>query len=300
MGTMKKTSMIKRRWNLEEDEQLPNLVKEHRAKNLSLIGQLISSRYGKSLEHQPFTLEEDNIIRGHEKLGNRWAKIARLIKDFTLENPQPPLKKSFNIRAGKNSGSPYRSDLSNLGFDRFPRLCLYPHITPPAQILPFSVFLSLYPPIAPLCGILPFLSVSPVMHEPSTSLNLCVSNMNNLGFYRLPRLSLYPPSASLGEFFTLLSEMNPMNQIEQICMEPLSASKFTLSNFIPQISITQSGNVGHKYGELVVKLGIFDILQFMIRKEVKNYMLELQNGSLSMNTDAIRDVIVNKIGFSKD
>uniref|UniRef100_M1DC15 Myb n=1 Tax=Solanum tuberosum TaxID=4113 RepID=M1DC15_SOLTU len=233
METSKKTSMIKRRWNPKEDELLQMLVKEHGAENWSLIGQLISGRSGKScrfrwcnqlnpqVEHQPFTPEEDNtIIRAQAKL------------DLILENPQPLLKKSLSIREGKNSGIPYRSAQSNLGFHRFPQLCVYPHIAAMGQISPLSTFspvipdplvflntprsdlgnlglsrcpqLSLYPP-APLGEILPLLSVSPVMPEPSTSLSLCVSNMNNLGLSRLPQLILYPPSAPLGEILTLSS-----------------------------------------------------------------------------------------------
>ncbi|KAG5611096.1 hypothetical protein H5410_022377 [Solanum commersonii] len=220
--------MIKRRWNPEEDELLQKLVKEHGAENWSFIGQLISGRSGKScrfrwcnqlnpqVEHQPFTLEEDNtIIRAQAKFGNRWAKIARLLpgrtnnaiknhwnstlkrkrtsmsEDLTLENPQHPLKKSLSIGAAFSLVipdplvflSPPSSDLSNLGLSRCPQL-------------------SLYPP-APLGEILPLLSVSPIMPEPSTSLSLCVSDMNNLGLSRLPQLILYPPIAPLGEILTL-------------------------------------------------------------------------------------------------
>ncbi|XP_015159282.1 transcriptional activator Myb-like [Solanum tuberosum] len=254
METSKKTSMIKRRWNPKEDELLQMLVKEHGAENWSLIGQLISGRSGKScrfrwcnqlnpqVEHQPFTPEEDNtIIRAQAKLDNaiknHWnstlkRKRASTSEDLILENPQPLLKKSLSIREGKNSGIPYRSAQSNLGFHRFPQLCVYPHIAAMGQISPLSTFspvipdplvflntprsdlgnlglsrcpqLSLYPP-APLGEILPLLSVSPVMPEPSTSLSLCVSNMNNLGLSRLPQLILYPPSAPLGEILTLSS-----------------------------------------------------------------------------------------------
>ncbi|WMV25740.1 hypothetical protein MTR67_019125 [Solanum verrucosum] len=234
-------------------------------------------------------------------------------EDLTLENPQPPLKKSFSIGAGKNSVIPdplillslHGSDLCNFGFSRYPQL-------------------SLYPPIAPLGEILPLLSVSPVMHEPATSLSLYVSNINNLGLSRLPQLSHYPPSAPIGEIFTLSSvapgipdpstylslslprfrstkDLNPVNRIEQIGqLAPISVSKPTPSNFMPQISITHSGNVGHKYKERVVEPKIFGSLQDMIRKEVKNYMSELETRSASMNTEAIRDAIVNKIAVSKD
>uniref|UniRef100_M1DBU6 Uncharacterized protein n=1 Tax=Solanum tuberosum TaxID=4113 RepID=M1DBU6_SOLTU len=41
---MKKTSMIKRRWNPEEDELLQKLVKAHGDENWSLIGQLVETK----------------------------------------------------------------------------------------------------------------------------------------------------------------------------------------------------------------------------------------------------------------
>ncbi|WMV25729.1 hypothetical protein MTR67_019114, partial [Solanum verrucosum] len=224
METSKKTGMIKRRWNSEEDELLHKLVKEHGAENWSLIGQLISGRSGKSCR-------TDNAIKNHWNSTLK-RKRASMSEDLTLENPQHPLKKSLSIGEGKNLGIPYRSDQSNLGFDRFPQLCLYPHIALLGRISPLSAFspvipdplvfmsppsfdlsnlglsrcpqFSLYPP-ATLGEILPNLSVSPIMLEPSTSLRLCVSDRNNLGLSRLPQLILYPPSAPLGEILTISS-----------------------------------------------------------------------------------------------
>ncbi|KAG5573443.1 hypothetical protein H5410_063209 [Solanum commersonii] len=71
---------------------------------------------GKNKHHQPFTPEEDDtIIKAH-------AKFDR----STL--PCKLLKRSFSLRVGTNSSSPYGFDLSNLDFSKFPQLCLYPLI----------------------------------------------------------------------------------------------------------------------------------------------------------------------------
>uniref|UniRef100_M1DFK6 Uncharacterized protein n=1 Tax=Solanum tuberosum TaxID=4113 RepID=M1DFK6_SOLTU len=170
-------------------------------------------------------------------------------ENLTFKNPQLPLKKSFSNPGVENSGCPYRSDLINLGFSRFPQLGLYPHIAPLGRILTLSVFsplmlnplislspqgfdlsnlglsrcsqLSLCPPITAI-EILPFSLVLAVMPEPSISLSPCRSNMSNSCLSRLPQLSLYPPSASLGEILTL-------SLVSPVFPDPLTYLSLSLS-----------------------------------------------------------------------
>lgn len=93
---MKKISMIKRRWNREEDELLQKLVEEHGVKNWSLIGQWIQGWSEKScrflwynhlnpqLNHWTLTLDEDDtIIKAHAKFGNELSMIACLLSGRT-------------------------------------------------------------------------------------------------------------------------------------------------------------------------------------------------------------------------
>ncbi|KAK4706547.1 hypothetical protein R3W88_033900 [Solanum pinnatisectum] len=170
-------------------------------------------------------------------------------EDLTLETPQPPLKKSLSIGACQNLGSPYVSDMSNLGFDRITQLCLYPHIAPLGRILPLLAFspivsdalVSLSPPGYDLdnlglsrCENFPLLSVSPVMPEPSTSLSLCVSNMNIFGLSRLPQLSLYPSSAPLREILILSSSAPVMS--DQSTNLSLSLPRFRSTKYLNQVN----------------------------------------------------------------
>lgn len=87
---------IKGPWSPEEDESLKRLVESYGPRNWSLISKSIPGRSGKScrlrwcnqlspqVEHRPFSPEEDNaIIRAHAKFGNKWATIARLLNGRT-------------------------------------------------------------------------------------------------------------------------------------------------------------------------------------------------------------------------
>ncbi|KAL7202808.1 hypothetical protein ACSBR1_034304 [Camellia fascicularis] len=89
-------SSIRVSWSPEEDELLQKLVHRHGARNWSIISRSVPGRSAKScrlrwcnqlspeVKHRPFTDEEDKIIvRSHEKYGNKWATIARLLNSRT-------------------------------------------------------------------------------------------------------------------------------------------------------------------------------------------------------------------------
>ncbi|KAG5573448.1 hypothetical protein H5410_063214 [Solanum commersonii] len=191
------------------------------------------------------------------------SKHSSMSEDFTLKNPQMLLKRSFNIRAGTNPGSPYGSDLSNLDFSKFPQLCIYLPNFPPRGILPlscpfeshlnnlgFSRFphLCIYLPNFPPCGILPLSVVSIIISDPPKPQCPFESHLNNLGFSRFPHLCLYLSITLLGGILpsvmsdpsTSLSlslpgirsnkNLNRINRIEQVVeMKPVVASKLTTS-----------------------------------------------------------------------
>lgn len=84
--------------------------------------------------------------------------------------------------------------------------------------------------------------------------------------------------------FRYTKDINPVN------WKHVSACKPTPLNFLPQISITQNGNVGHKYGQTFVEPIIFyGFARYNWEKKLKIIHQILRLKGSSMNTKALKD-----------